>query len=246
MSGEDPPEVSSVGTAERPTEVVTEQLQLDGVTVATLVGLAFDAASSDGTAIFEGEDGEFDGEVTVRIDGEEYQVTGVNYKDPGGTLRNGIRWHRGPFVPSEELPDGTEVFLRVEEDWVGKEIALSGPGELQVEEDWVGKEIPPWVDLSITTTNSPVDAGDDLDVTFSVSRESDLAVSYELELVIDQGVGTVDSVSDTMDGDTVSQQKVLTWSTSSSDEGSFSAQGEADSEPGEPALASVDVTVSED
>lgn len=111
----------------------TEELVLDSRALTDLVSIAFDSGE---TLVFDGSQGEIDGEVTVTLSGTTYPVTAIEYHS-GGQVHDVVEWHRGA-LESATLHDGSTVFLEVTEDW--------DPGELegvtlQVTEDWDNQEV---------------------------------------------------------------------------------------------------------
>ena len=142
------PQPGSLGTADRPAPANADLLDgpvvspLSSNPITSLVGLATDDRESDsGVLVFSGDGGEFEGEAVLWLDGVGYPVQSVEYQPPVIDRRAVTEWHLGSErpAPSEELPNGTEVFLQVEEDWVGVEFeAFIVSDTLQVEEDWVG------------------------------------------------------------------------------------------------------------
>jgi len=92
----------TIGTLNRPTHVTAEELYLGtgspyNTDVGSLLGVTFDVAQTqDGTLVFDGGQGPFNGEVTVWVDGSQHPVTGVEYVDGGGVRRPVTQWHLGP------------------------------------------------------------------------------------------------------------------------------------------------------
>jgi len=118
--------------------------------VGSLLGVTFDVAQTqDGTLVFDGEQGEFGGEVTIWVGGSQHPVTAVEYVDSGGVPRPVVQWHLGAREDRAELPNGVTLPVQVTEDWVGKEFVLpTFIDTVQVTEDWVGKEfvLPTFID----------------------------------------------------------------------------------------------------
>jgi len=98
----EPEAVNSIGTAARPTAFDLAALFLgDGTPYSTsvdsLLGVTFGTAQTqDGTLVFDGTTGQFSGEATIWIDGNQHPVTAVEYTDSEGVRRPVTEWHLGP------------------------------------------------------------------------------------------------------------------------------------------------------
>lgn len=138
----------TIGTPNRPTRVTAEELYLGtgspyNTDVGSLLGVTFSTAQTqDGALVFDGEKGEFGGEVTIWVDGSQHPVTAVEYVDGEGVRRPVIQWHLGALEDRAELPNGVTLPVQVTEDWAGKEFVLpTFINTVQVTEDWSGKTI---------------------------------------------------------------------------------------------------------
>jgi len=166
----------TIGTPNRPTRVTTEELYLGtgspyNTDVGSLLGVTFDVAQTqDGTLVFDGVQGPFDGEVSIWVDGSQHPVTAVEYVDGGGVRRPVTRWHLGEF------------------------------GEFLLTLDSLAFIQPAAFDVSITGTNGPVAPGNTLDVTVDVSNSGGESATQTVTLDIDNSVGQVDSTSVTVSG----------------------------------------------